>query len=114
MATINRTDGSARRPNIIFILSDDEDMALHAYMPKTKALLHDRGTTFDNYFVTYSLCCPSRATNLRGQYPHSTRIEGNIPPFGGYKKFRSLGHDSSTVATWLKGLVTTLPCSEST
>lgn len=103
VATISQTHASAQRPNIIFILSDDEDVALHAHMPKTKALLHDSGTTFDNYFVTYALCCPSRATTLRGQYPHNTRIEGNAPPTGGYQKFRSLGHDSSTVATWLKG-----------
>ncbi|MCR4338547.1 MAG: sulfatase [Gemmatimonadaceae bacterium] len=100
--TISSTGPSAQRPNIIFILSDDEDVALHSYMPKTKALLHDSGTTFDNYFVTYALCCPSRATTLRGQYPHNTRIEGNAPPTGGYQKFRSLGHDSSTVATWLQ------------
>lgn len=102
VATISPTSPSAQRPNIIFILSDDEDVALHAHMPKTKALLHDSGTTFDNYFVTYALCCPSRATTLRGQYPHNTRIEGNAPPTGGYQKFRSLGHDSSTVATWLR------------
>lgn len=93
---------TAQRPNIIFILSDDEDVALHAHMPRTKALLHDSGTTFDNYFVTYALCCPSRATALRGQYPHNTAIEGNALPTGGYEKFRSLGHDSSTVATWLQ------------
>ena len=93
---------AAGRPNIVFILSDDEDIALHAHMPKTKALLHDSGTTFDNYFVTYALCCPSRATALRGQYPHNTAIEGNAMPTGGYEKFRALGHDSSTVATWLQ------------
>ena len=89
------------RPNIIFILSDDEDTALHANMPRTTALLHDMGTTFDNYFVTYSLCCPSRATTLRGQYPHSTKIEGNQPPQGGWETFHALGRDSSTIATWL-------------
>lgn len=93
---------AATRPNIIFIMSDDEDVALHASMPKTKTLLHDAGTSFDNAFVTYALCCPSRATALRGQYPHSTAIEGNRPPTGGYEKFRSLGRESSTVATWLK------------
>ncbi|MBA3671911.1 MAG: sulfatase [Gemmatimonadaceae bacterium] len=98
----SQAGATAARPNIVFILSDDEDVALHAYMPKTKALLHDRGTTFDNYFVTYSLCCPSRATTLRGQYPHSTGIEGNQLPTGGWQKFHALGRDSSTIATWLK------------
>ncbi len=60
------------RPNIVFILSDDEDVASHRFMPKTQALLGDRGATFENFFVTYSFCCPSRATILRGQYPHNT------------------------------------------
>ena len=102
LGTISQTHAASQRPNIIFILSDDEDLALHVHMPKTKALLHDHGTTFDNYFVSYALCCPSRATTLRGQYPHNTRVEGNAAPTGGYQKFRSLGHDSSTVATWLR------------
>lgn len=90
------------RPNIVFILTDDEDTALHAFMSKTKALLHDAGTTFDNYFVTYSLCCPSRATTLRGQYPHSTGVRGNTPPLGGFETFRALGRETSTIATWLR------------
>jgi arylsulfatase A-like enzyme len=90
------------RPNIVFILTDDEDVGLHAAMPKTKALLHDLGTTFENYFVTYSLCCPSRATTLRGQYPHNTGVRGNLPPEGGFATFRALGRDTSTIATWLQ------------
>ncbi|MHB1096886.1 MAG: sulfatase family protein [Gemmatimonadaceae bacterium] len=93
--------GPVDRPNIVFILTDDEDTELHAFMPKTKALLHDEGTTFDNYFVTYSLCCPSRATTLRGQYPHSTGVRGNTPPLGGFETFRALGRETSTIATWL-------------
>lgn len=95
------TTGDAR-PNIVFILTDDEDSDLHAFMPRTKALLHDEGTTFDNYFVTYSLCCPSRATTLRGQYPHSTGVRGNTPPLGGFETFRALGRETSTIATWLR------------
>lgn len=94
---------SVLRPSIVFILSDDEDVASHWVMGKTKALLADHGTTFDNYFVSYSFCCPSRATTLRGQYPHNHRIEGNEQPSGGYEKFRALGLNESTIATWLHG-----------
>jgi N-acetylglucosamine-6-sulfatase len=89
------------RPNIVFILSDDEDVKIHAYMPKTKALLENQGAAFDNFFVTYSFCCPSRATILRGQYPHNTQIEGIQLPTGGFKKFHALGLENSTIATWL-------------
>ncbi len=42
----------APRPNIVFILTDDLDLDNVAYMPRTKALLADRGTTFANAFVT--------------------------------------------------------------
>lgn len=92
---------SSVRPSIVFILSDDEDLASHRVMAKTKALVEDHGTVLANYFVSYSFCCPSRATTLRGQYPHNHRIEGNEWPTGGYEKFRALGLESSTIATWL-------------
>jgi arylsulfatase A-like enzyme len=90
------------QPNIVLIMTDDEDVASHAFMPKTKALLEDRGTTFDNFFVSYPFCCPSRASILRGQYAHNTHIVGNEQPWGGFEKFRHLGLEESTVATWLQ------------
>jgi N-acetylglucosamine-6-sulfatase len=92
-----------RQPNIVLILTDDEDIALHQFMPKTRALLEERGTIFDNFFVTYSFCCPSRASILRGQYAHNTHIVGNEQPWGGFEKFRQLGLEESTIATWLQG-----------
>jgi arylsulfatase A-like enzyme len=91
-----------RRPNIVFVLTDDEDFKTHAYLPKVKTLLAERGAVFDNYFVTYSFCCPSRATALRGQYPHNHRVVGNDIPSGGYDKFHAMGLESSTIATWLQ------------
>ena len=53
------------RPNILFVLTDDQDAASLAEMPKVQELLVGRGTTFDRAFVTTALCCPSRATTLR-------------------------------------------------
>ena len=58
---------------------------------------------FDNASVSYPLCCPSRASILRGQYPHNTEVLGNLPPEGGYKAFRRLKRETSTIATWLQG-----------
>ena len=86
----------------MLIVTDDEDVGIHEFMPKTKALLEDRGTTFDNFFVSYPFCCPSRASILRGQYAHNTHIVGNEPPWGGFEKLRLLGLEESTVATWLQ------------
>jgi N-acetylglucosamine-6-sulfatase len=94
-------------PNVILILTDDlavNDLNPRAlrHMPNLKSLLIDKGTTFDNAFVTNSLCCPSRATILRGQYTHNHEILSNEPPRGGFQKFRFLGHENSTMATWVK------------
>jgi N-acetylglucosamine-6-sulfatase len=96
-----------KSPNVILILTDDlavnelNPRALR-HMPNLKSLLIDKGTTFDNAFVTNSLCCPSRATILRGQYTHNHEILSNDPPRGGFQKFRFLGHENSTMATWVK------------
>ncbi len=93
------------RPNVILILTDDLDARLldeHlADYPNIRKLASE-GTTFENAFVTDPLCCPSRATILRGQYAHNHRIVDNWWPRGGSKKFHDLGHESSTVATWLQ------------
>jgi N-acetylglucosamine-6-sulfatase len=92
------------KPNIVFILADDLDASAIQYMPKLKALITDQGETFTNYFVSESLCCPSRATTLRGQYPHNTEIVSNSLPSGGFQKFYQLGEEKSTIAVWLQGV----------
>ena len=73
------------------------------FMPRTRSLIADRGVRFDNAFVTRSLCCPSRATILRGQYAHNHKVWVNTPPTGSFHKFRNAGLEWSTVATWLDG-----------
>src|SRR3712207_1086788 len=72
------------RPNVIMILTDDLDAASISHMPNLRSLLIERGTTFENAFVTDPLCCPSRATILRGQYAHNHEILSNEPPNGGF------------------------------
>ena len=74
------------RPNIILILTDDLAGDDLSYMPNLRSLLIEQGTTFENAFVTDSLCCPSRATILRGQYAHNHGILENGPPNGGYRR----------------------------
>ncbi len=99
--TVPRTPELAK-PNIIFILTDDQDVETLAHMPRVQALLVKQGLAFKNAFVTYSLCCPSRASILTGQYPHNHNILHNAPPLGGFVKFRDQGQERSTVATWLR------------
>ncbi|CAA9384787.1 MAG: Putative sulfatase, partial [uncultured Rubrobacteraceae bacterium] len=95
------------RPNVILILTDDlayDDLspAMLENMPNLRSELVEGGTTFENSFVTNSLCCPSRATTLRGQYAHNHQVLSNEPPRGGFQKFRFLGHENSTMATWMQ------------
>jgi N-acetylglucosamine-6-sulfatase len=90
------------RPNILFILTDDQDVATLRFMPSVQTLLAAEGLTLSNTFAVQPLCCPSRASILRGQYPHNTKILHNEPPLGGFAKFRDLGHEASTLATWLQ------------
>jgi hypothetical protein len=93
-------------PNVVLIVTDDlasGDLNPDTLkrMPNLRALMEE-GTTFDNSFVTNSLCCPSRATILRGQYAHNHRILHNQPPLGGAERFRFSGADGSTMATWVE------------
>jgi arylsulfatase A-like enzyme len=91
----------AGKPNIILVLADDLDASAIQYMPKLQSLVTDQGETFTNYMVSESLCCPSRATTLRGQYPHNTGIVANLYPLGGYRKWLELDEEKSTVGVWL-------------
>src|SRR5215210_7192378 len=92
---------TAERPNIVFVMTDDLDERSMEQLGGIRDIMGTNGTTFKNAYVTYSLCCPSRATILRGQYPHNHEIIGNGLPEGGEEKFRNLGLDQSTLATWL-------------
>jgi N-acetylglucosamine-6-sulfatase len=92
---------SPNQPDIVLILTDDMRADDIEHMPKTQSLIVDQGLSFSNAFVTTSQCCPSRASILRGQYAHNHHVPHNRGPEGGFEKFRKLGHEESTVATWL-------------
>ncbi len=81
------------RPNIIVIMTDDQRWDEIQYMPALTKRLVDRGVSFSNSFVTTSLCCPSRASFLSGQYAH----HHGIVTLGGAPRFRA----DSTIAVWL-------------
>jgi arylsulfatase A-like enzyme len=86
----------------VFILTDDMAYTDLQFMPNTMRLLGQGGMSFDQFFISMALCCPSRSCILRGQYPHNTQITGNIEPEGGFNKVHRLGLENSTVATWLQ------------
>ena len=98
-------------PNFVLIVTDDQrwdtigrcvpsfngsDLAAGAdsCMPNLQADLIANGVTFLKGEVTQSLCCPSRASLLTGQYSVHSKVENN-------GDFADLD-DSSTLATWLQ------------
>jgi len=93
--------GAPQHPNIVFVLTDDLATNLVRYMPEVQAMEQD-GLTFDDYFVTDSLCCPSRASIFTGNYPHDTGVRSNQGPHGGFRAFRARGELRKTFAAALQ------------
>jgi arylsulfatase A-like enzyme len=85
------------RPNIVMIMTDDQTMESLRVMPNVNNLIGAQGTTFTQNFVSFPLCCPSRATYLTGQYPHNHGVWGNAEPEGGYSELRK----DETLPVWL-------------
>src|SRR3954453_14383306 len=73
----------AERPNVVVVMTDDQDFRSMGAMPKTRRLLGGRGTPFDQTIGKFPLCCPSRATYSPGQYAHNHKVLWNNPPQGG-------------------------------
>ena len=61
---------AAQRPNIVFVLTDDLawNLVTPRFMPHVIGLERN-GETFTHYFVSDSLCCPSRSTIFTGVVP---------------------------------------------
>ena len=71
------------RPNIVFVLTDDQMPGTENRMPALQNNVVSKGVKFSNTVSTYPLCCPGRATIQRGQYAHNTKIYVNSLPLGG-------------------------------
>lgn len=107
---LQRKSGSGR-PNFLFILTDDQrwdDLSLMGH-PCLRTPNMDRigreGVHFANAFVTTSLCSPSRASFLTGQYArrngirnNSTRLPLNTVTFGSL--LRDAGYDTAHIGKW--------------
>jgi arylsulfatase A-like enzyme len=65
------------KPNVLFILTDDQPSDTLRVMPKTMAWFKKRGVVFPNHFVATPVCCPSRASFMTGQYGHNNGVLNN-------------------------------------
>ncbi len=102
------------RPNVVFILIDDQrydafSFAGHPFL-ETPHLdrLAAEGLVFENSFVTTSLCSPSRASILTGQYAHAhqvlanrTRLDAALPTFP--KALQAVGYETAFIGKWHMG-----------
>jgi len=93
-----RAAAALQRPNVLVLETDDQTLDEMAVLPNVRRLIGDPGVTFDNNFDSFSLCCPSRASFLTGQYSHNNGVRGNAPPQGGYQALDK----SNTLAVWLQ------------
>jgi len=99
------------RPNIIFIMSDDHaSHALSCYGSKINTTpnldrIANEGVRFDNCFCTNSICAPSRAVILTGNYSHKNGVTGNRQDFDSSqqtypKLLQSAGYETAMIGKW--------------
>ena len=103
--------GDAKKPNIVFILTDDHrwdfmSCAGHPFV-KTPSLdrLASQGVLFSNAFVTSALCSPSRASFLTGLYAHTHGVQNNLTPWKDenvtfLELFKKAGYDTAFIGKW--------------
>ena len=102
------------RPNILFIMADDHtsqawgiyDGILDNYV-KNDAIeyLANNGTVLNNMFCTNSICVPSRASILTGQYSHQNGVYtlgDNLSPdsLNVAKVLKNNGYDTALIGKW--------------
>ncbi len=100
-APLDQAVAAQAQPNVLVIESDDQTVESMKAMQNVNSLIGAQGATFNNSFVNYSLCCPSRSTFLTGQYEHNHGVLGNSPPNGGFQRFEAL-HGDNNLAVWLQ------------
>ncbi len=103
-----------QKPNIIYIMSDDHAAhAIGAYGSRLAALnptptldrLAKEGILFENAFCTNSICSPSRACVLTGQYAHtngSYDLSGKVEPENQYLaiEMKKAGYETAMIGKW--------------
>jgi N-acetylglucosamine-6-sulfatase len=95
-------DAASARPNIIVLLTDDQEAASMRVMKTVRKEMKAKGTTMSRFYMNFPLCCPSRATLLTGQYAHNHQVLSNQAPTGGYGVFNER-HGDNYLPLWLQG-----------
>lgn len=109
-----RVPGAQPR-NIVFILTDDHRYDFMGFTGKLPWLqtpnidrLYRGGAHLKNAFVTTSLCSPSRASILTGQYAHVHQVVDNVAPVAPDTRFfpqylQQAGYQTAFLGKWHMG-----------
>ncbi|MEM6692730.1 MAG: sulfatase-like hydrolase/transferase, partial [Planctomycetota bacterium] len=111
---ISQADQTEKRPNILFIMSDDHTaQAVGAYATLLKDInptptidsLAREGVRLTNAFCTNSICTPSRACIITGQYNHNNGVfdlNGRIEPENQALPIamRQAGYQTAMIGKW--------------
>ena len=103
-----------QKPNILFIMSDDHcARAMGIYGSRLAPLnptpnldaLARQGMIFDNVFCTNSICTPSRASILTGQYSHRNNVYDLYDTLAGEdchlpREMRQAGYTTAVIGKW--------------
>jgi len=104
----------SRKPNILFIMADDHtSQAIGCYglrlseYARTKNIdrIAAEGALLKNCFCTNSICVPSRASILTGQYSHvngATTLGGKLSPDSDNvaKNLQAAGYETAVIGKW--------------
>ena len=114
LLTDSSSTQAADRPNILFIMSDDHAAhAIGAYGGRLAKLnptpnidrLAGEGLRLTHVFCTNSICTPSRATLMTGQYSHQngvTTLNGSIAPAKQHlsRLMQQAGYQTAMIGKW--------------
>ena len=116
VAAVPASAQKGKKPmNIIFILSDDHRYDFMGFMNKVPGLqtpgmnrMAAEGAHLKNAFVTTSLCSPSRASILTGEYAHTHTVVDNEAPLPGNLTFfpqymQKQGYKTAFMGKWHMG-----------
>jgi N-acetylglucosamine-6-sulfatase len=109
-----KKEKQTQRPNILYIMSDDHaSQAFGIYGSRLSSLnptpnldkLASEGVILDNAFCTNSICVPSRASIITGQYSQTNGVidlEGSLKPEQQYlpQEMKKLGYQTAIIGKW--------------